>query len=872
MLFLRVIIAMETPMKRAYFLCFFLCLITSFLLSQGNLVPLTSQGAPVATPTNVSQVDLNGQARILDQYGKLPLSFEANHGQTDARVKFLSRTGEFSLFLTEDEAVLALSKKTKVNESRTSDSHHALPSVAAESEPGGVLRMKFHDSNPKVHITGVDQLAGTTNYFVGNDPAKWRTNVPTYTKVKYEGIYSGIDLIYYGNQRQLEYDFVVAPGADPRKIAFDVRGDRRIFRDAHGDLFFKLNAGDIRWHRPVVYQEKDGKRQLIAARYVVTDGNRVGFAVGKYDARRALYIDPLVYSTYLGGSGIDHGFGIAVDSAGNVYVAGQTASTDFPVTSGTFKTTYRGGLYDAFVTKINPSGSGLVYSTYLGGSDWDNANGLAVDGEGNAYVTGFTQSANFPVTRSAFQTKCNQGSNCDNGDGFVTKLNPAGSALVYSSYLGGSQLDYANGITVDSAGDVYITGYTYSTDFPVTRGAVQTACNDGDSDGCTQFGDAFVTKVNPAGSALVYSTYLGGNSEDVGWGIATDSAGNAYVTGHTISGDFPVTPGSFQQTCGDNCAYPISDVFVTKLNATGSALIYSTYLGGSNTDFGWAIAVDTAGNAYVAGQTRSYDFPTTPGAFRTVCDDGVQCIRGDAFVSKLNSAGSALVYSTYLGGTKLDLCYGIAVDSEGNAYVTGQTYSAKFPITPGAFQRTCNHGSGCAKDGDGFVSKLNSTGSALFYSTYAGGSGADYGYGIALDSAGNAYVTGATESTNFPTMNSLQPVSGGGPDAFVVKIAMLATPTTTLSSSPNPSTYGQTVTFNAAVTSSAGAPPDGETVSFMKGKTVLGTGTLSGGSASFSTSTLKVGTSSVKAVYGGDSNFSGSTSKTVRQVVIKTAD
>ena len=836
-------------MKRAYFACLFLCLTTAFLLSQSNPVPLT---ASVALPISASQADPKAQARILDSYGKLPLAFEANRGQTDARVKFLSRMGGYTLLLTEDEAVLTLSgKKTDTHKAKIAGAAHSLPSSMATPKSSGVLRMKLRNANPAAKVTGVDELASRSNYFIGNDPAKWRTNVPTFAEVKYEGIYSGIDLVYYGNQRQLEYDFIVSPGADPYRIAFDVHGAKRIRRDAHGELVFKMGEDEIRWHKPVVYQEKNGTRQEIAAHYAITDTNRVGFELAKYDASRPLYIDPLIYSTYLGGSEGNWGYGIAVDSAGNAYVTGD-AGADFPVTPGAFQTTCCG----AFVTKLNPTGSALVYSTYLGGSGGDGASSIAVDSAGNAYVTGSTYSDNFPVTPGAFQTTCED----INGCAFVTKINPTGSALVYSTYLGGSGDVYAGdwgyGIAVDSAGNAYVVGTTGSTNFPTKNPLQPTFAG--------TF-DAFVTEINPWGTALVYSTYLGGSGDNWGFGIAVDSAGNAYVTGATDSTDFP-TKNPLQPALAG-----ARNAFVTKINSAGSALVYSTYLGGIDENWGYGIAVDSAGNAYVTGDAGA-DFPVTPGAFQTTC-----C---GAFVTKLNPSGSALVYSTYLDNA---FAYGkpsgIAVDSAGNAYVTGGTISKDFPVTPGAFQ---THYKGSCKVwrlGDAFVTRLNPTGSALVYSTYLGGSGCDFGNGIAVDSAGNAYVTGYTSSTNFPiTPGAFQTTCSNNcyysgdayyGDAFVTKIQMLAVTTTVVSSSSNPSVYGEAATFNAAVTSYLGALPDGETVSFMKGTTVLGTGALSGGSATFTTSTLKVGTTTVTAAYGGDSNFGGSTSKAVKQVVDK---
>ena len=847
-------------MKHACLVCLLLCLSITFLLAQSNPVPPTNQGTGVVPPISAGQPEPKAQVRILENYGKLPLSFEANHGQTDPRVKFLSRTGGYTLFLSGDEAVLALSEKKTDTKAKTAGRVHTLESPVA-TKAGGVLRMKLRNANRAVKVSGTEELAGTSSYFIGNDPTKWHTSVPTYAKVKYEQIYSGIDLIYYGNQRQLEYDFIVAPGADPHRIGFEVRG-ARIRQDAQGDLILKMNDREIRWHKPVVYQEKEGTRREITARYAITDANRVGFELAKYDASRALYIDPLIYSTYLGGSLRDVGVGIALDGAGDAYVTGSTCSTDFPTMAPLQSD--KGGC-NAFVSKLNPPGTAVIYSTYLGGSGDDYGSAIAVDSKGNAYVAGLTGSFDFPTMKPLQPTCVGAGGHC--ADAFVTKINPSGSALVYSTYLGGSDNDYALGIAVSSSGKAYVTGTTFSSDFP-TMNALQPIYGGN--------GDAFVVKLNSAGSALVYSTYLGGNQEENGASVVVDSSGNAYLTGYTQSTDFPTTPGAFQTNFGSAS----SDAFVTKLNSVGTALVYSTFLGGSGSNGGLGIAVDDIGSAFVVGGTESTDFPVTPGAFQTVCNDGSGCsTNGDAFVAKFNPKGSALVYSSYLGSGGQDFGSGIAVDSAGSAYVTGQTSSGDFPTTPGAFQSKCGGGHKCPYS-DAFVAKLNPSGSTLVYSTYLGGRRADWGSGIAVDSADDAYVTGGTRSVAFPTTaGAFQTKCSGSDnecdvygDAFVTAIQMPAWTTTTLTSSSNPSTYGQTVTFTAVVTSGIGPPPDGETISIMKGKTVLGSGTLSSGSASFSTSALPVGTYSITAVYAGDSNFANSTSKVVKQVVEKSSD
>ena len=548
-----------------------------------------------------------------------------------------------------------------------------------------VLRIRFVGANPKTRVQGQEELPGKANYFIGNAPTKWRTKVPTYAKVRYDDLYPGVDLIYYGTQRQLEYDVVVRPGADPNRIIFGIQGADDLEVDAQGDLVLHTAAGQIRQHKPFVYQEVDGVRKEIPGGYVLRDTHQVGFRVTAYDPSLPLIIDPLlVYSTYLGGANNDNASAVAVDAAGNAYVTGITASaTNFPTTAGAFQTTLGGGS-DAFVTKLNPTGTALIYSTFLGGSDFDTGVGIAVDASGNAYVTGSTASTNFPTTAGAFQTTLAGPGGGSLTDAFVTKLNPTGTALVYSTYLGGRDFDNGEEVAVDAAGNAYVTGRTSSTDFPTTVAAFQTTSAGG--------GDAFVTKLNSTGSALVYSTFLGGaESSDGGFGIAVDALGNAYVTGLTNSTDFPTTAGAFQTTSSGG-----TDAFVTKLNPAGSALVYSTFLGGSSFDQGSGIAVDASGDAYVTGRTFSTDFPTTEDGFQTTFGGA-----RDAFVTKLNPTGSALVYSSYLGGSSLDQGSGIAVDARANAYVTGVTLSTDFPTTGDAFQTTLGGST------DAFVAKLS---------------------------------------------------------------------------------------------------------------------------------------------------------------------
>jgi len=705
-------------------------------------------------PGPASKSDDAVRVRVIDAFGKLPLSFEANRGQTDSQVRFLSRSLQHTLLLAPTEAVLVFVTREHPEGGQGQGAKAKLgkPGTATRT----VLRMTFLGANPDARVTGREELPGKANYFVGNDPASWRTNVPTYARVHYEDLYPGIDLVYYGNQRQLEYDFVVRPAADPRRIALSFRGAHRLEVDPQGDLVLHTAAGAIRQLKPIIYQEVAGRRVEISGGYVLRDGQRVGFHVAAYDTSLPLIIDPsLAYSTYLGGGGFDEGRGIAVDATGNAYVTGFTDSPDFPI-AGAFQTTLGGGFGDAFVTKLDPAGSALVYSTYLGGNGFDQGTGIAVDSTGNAYVTGFTASTNFPTTGGAFQTATGGPSDSPT-DAFVTKLNPAGAALVYSTYLGGNGIDLGTGIAVDSTGNAYVTGFTQpaanqsSPNFPTTAGAFQTVFGGGSS-------DAFVTRLNFAGSGLVYSTYLGGSDFDEGFGIALGAGGNAYVTGSTDSTNFPTTAGVFQTASGGG-----GDAFVTRLAATGSTLVYSTYLGGSGFDEGSAIAVDASGNAYVTGDTGSINFPIMGGAFQTASGGAI-----DAFVTKLASNGSGL-YSTYLGGNGDDQGAGVAVDAGGNAYLAGFTSSTNFPTTAGAFQ-TASGGSG-----DAFVTTLAPSGSTLVFSTYLGGSGFDMGTGITLDAMAspNAYVVGFTGSTDFPTTPGAfdRTFNGGVDDTFVAKIA-----------------------------------------------------------------------------------------------------
>jgi hypothetical protein len=639
--------------------------------------------------------------------------------------------------------------------------------------------MKLLAANPAAAVIAADELPGKTNYLIGSDPKKWRTDVPNYAKVECRSVYPGIDLVYYGNQRELEYDFVVAPGAAPDAIQLDFQTDhgqstpRNPLRIAeNGDLVAPIEGGEVRVHKPVAYQLDAAKqKRYIAAGYALRPSG-VLFALGAYDRTRPLVIDPVLgYSTYLGGANDenDESYGeIAVDLHGNAYVTGDTDSYNFPTKNPLQPAHAPTDDSDAFIAKLSADGSSLVYSTYLGGNGMDSPGAIAVDLAGNVYVAGNTLSTDYPVTPGAFQTTYKGTGVHLYGDGFVTKLNANGSSLVYSTYLGGSSDDYVDGIALDLAGFAYVTGTTSSGDFPSTPGAFQTKFG---GNGAGSFGDAFVAKLNAKGTGLVYSSFLGGSDDDGALGIAIDVFGNAYVAGSTNSTNFPVTPGAVQTIFGTNW-----DGFVAKLNATGSKLIYSTYLGGSDYDQCGPVALDGFGNAYVVGNTFSTNFPVSAEAFQKVFHGSGPRVDGDGLVAKLNATGSKLIYSTYLGGSGDDYPTGLVVDFLGNAYVTGWTNSIDFPVTPGAFQ-TVFGGIGPTLYGDALLTVLNPEGSALRYSTYLGGTGDDRAAGIARDLAGNIYLSGATNSADFPvTPGAFQPIFGGSGsapeksgDAFVTK-------------------------------------------------------------------------------------------------------
>jgi Beta-propeller repeat len=752
----------------------------------------------VAMPSSSRESEASGpltdrQQQAADAYANLPVSFIENRGQTDPRVRYYARGNGYAFYMTPSEVMLTFAKQDVLT---TPD----------QSLRGMALALQFLDANPAVEPKGAERAAGVINDLSGSDPSQWHTRIPQFRDVVYPDLWPGIDLQLREQSGVLKYEFHVQPGASPSDIRLAYDGADSLGLNGAGGLQISTPIGVLEDSVPLSYQTIGGVQVPVSSRYVLGSdpGSDDGFsfAVGGYRRDHELVIDPGVqYATFLGGSSDEKPASIAADAGGNAYIGGTTQSPDFPTTAGAFdRTGAAQNFAEAFVTKLNPAGTALVYSTFVGGSDMEFAHGLTVDPSGSAYVTGQTKSSNFPTTGGAFDRSLNIPPNCprcatDNTDNFVFKLNAAGSALVYSTYLGGTEYEGARGIAVDSGGNAYVVGETLSSDYPTTAGAFDR----------TRTGeyDMFLTKLNPTGSALVYSTFIGGTAVDNGDDVAVDSGNNAYVVGATSSTDFPTTAGAFDTTA--NGAF---DGTVTKVNAAGSALVYSTYLGGSGFDGGAGVTVDGPGSAYVVGGTPSPDFPVTPGAYDTTFNNG------DAYVTKFDPAGSALVYSTFIGGSDYDSIGSIVLDTAGNAWLSGGTSSADFPVTADATDATFNGG------GDGTITQLNSAGSALLFSTFLGGSQGDGTYDIARDPTGDVYVTGSTFSQNFPvTVGAFDRVWNGDPqifwgEAFVAKIdvdtntstppappAVPAAPT--LVSPANASSQPQPVTFDWNDTTSA---------------------------------------------------------------------
>jgi hypothetical protein len=883
----------------------------------------------------ISAQQTEGKATLNDAYGKLPLGFEANQGQTNDQVKFQARGRGFNLYLTGQGAVITLhSPLTGINpvgghtvtrilssngvgpQPRTFDHPVKFAPLASATRDrtaqpadqqqfaSDVLRLELEHADLRHTPQALDPLPGTANYILGKDPAKWHTNIPTYRRIQYGNVYPGVDLVYYGNQNQLEYDFVLAPGASARPIQMHFEGAKKLSLAQSGDLTISAEHGSIIFKCPVLYQMSNGARQPVEGRFRLLANRTVGFAVGHYDHTRPLVLDPtLLYSTYFGGSTAEFITAVTTGTDGSAYVSGLTTSVDFPLTAGAFQAinlaSAASAVSTAFVSKFNASGTALMYSTYLGGNatpdtlynQGDYGKGIAVDSSGDAYLAGYTYSSNFPVTNGAYQTATKQASRV--ATGFVTKLNPAGTGLVYSTYLGGNNLDELTAIAIDKTGSAYLSGLTFSTTFPVTSGAFQSTNKGASINGYNQF----VTKLNPTGTGLVYSTYLGGTG-DTGNALSSlyftnpivvDASGNAYVTAFTQSQDFPITAGAFQTTQKASISATL-----TKVNPTGTGLVYSTYLGGSSQTFSEGLAIDGSGNAYVAGFTFDIDFPVTSGAYQSTNKGANSVPYGNGtvelnpvdtngFLTKFNSTGSALIYSTYLGGTTGewggDQIYNLAVDSAGDAYVAGLATSQDFPVTANAYQSTNRGSTHCCIAGDetynpnAFLTEFNPGGTALLYSTFLGGTGqqnpggpgpyvGDAAYAISLSSTGELFMVGYSGSSDFPTTstafdtkyNSAQ--NTGFVAAFNFGTPVTTAPSnTTLTASGNPVIPGTSVTFTAIVSPASGTGTPTGTIVFSIDESNVATVTLASGKATYTTSTLTAGEHYVLATYSGSSTY-----------------
>jgi hypothetical protein len=656
-----------------------------------------------------------GQPEMAPDFGQIPLYFIPNQGQVGEEALFYAKTSRYTLWLT---------KKGMVFDS-----------------PAGVSRLMFIGASENPEVFPVNAAQHRVNYFIGNDPSKWHTDIATFKAARYRNIYPGIDLKIYGNESEIEYDWIVMPGGNADNIRFDFQ-DNNVELDAQGNLVVQTKYGAIVHKKPYSYQKISGEKVEVHSEFQEIDEGVFGFKLGAYNTKYKLFIDPFVlaYSTYLGGHHEDYGLGVAVDADGYCYAAGRTYSSSFPVTAGAFDTDH--STFDVFVTKFNSSGTGLVFSTFIGGIGKDMCKSITIDSSGNSYLTGTTYSSSYPVTSGAADTSFNGGLI----DVFVTKLNSTGTALLYSTFLGGSSYDYGRDIALDPSGNAYVTGFTASSDFPASTGAFDEVKNNDY--------DTYVTKLDASGMYFSYSTYLGEDGADIGYGIAVDSSGNAYVSGVTDSNYFPVSTGAFDVSFNGE-----RDAFLSKLNSSGSALHYSTFIGGTGDETGRDIDIDMDGNAYLTGKVSSTDFPLTQDAFDSHLD-GTR----DGYVTKVNSSGSGLIYSTYFGGSGDDDGTGIKVDSSGNMYFTGRTQSNDFPVTSGAYDTSWNGAH------DGYLAKLSPSGTTLFYCTYFGGSGVDHFYHLTLDEYRNVYLTGQIDSSDFPTTTGAFDTSYNGSwDSFVVK-------------------------------------------------------------------------------------------------------
>jgi len=778
-------------------------------------------------PSSNSTLTPATRAHLQAHYAALPLAFEANQGQADPQVKYIARGNGYKLLLTSSKAIMSLPGRNRYSEVREVMMHKRRGAAGVkammkkqsakgrQASPMASLQMNFLGANQHSQLVADDLQSGKVNYFLGNDPSKWHSNVPLYGRVSYRNIYPGIDLAFHGASHQLEFDYVVSAGADAAAIALDFQGAENVQTDDAGNLVLATSAGPVQVNKPVAYQSKNGAREFVDASFVLNAKNQVSFALGSYDHNRELVIDPTVtYSTYFGGSGADYGIAIAVDASGNSYVAGATDSSAIPG----WNSATNNASFDVFVTKIDFNGN-LMFTTEFGGSLDEFPGGIAVDSQG-IYVSGTTASSNFPVTGGAAQTVFQGGIAGGANDAFAVKMALNGS-IAWGTYIGGNGSDTGLGVGVDSSHNVYVVGETFSTNLgggvinPLPGGSL---LNLGAS---TQDNDGYIVKINASGASFGLVSYLGGSSGDLATGVAVNSSGTILVSGETISPDLPTTAGVVQTTCGTdaNCnatsSSSFDDGFVASIKANLSGYNYLTYYGGSDVDDAFAIAADASGNAYVTGTTASTDFPTAGSPFQST-QFGTQ----NAFLVQLNSTGTAASYSSYFGGNGSDFGLAIALDSSSppNAYITGQSTSssASFPL----INPTQAAGSG---NSDAFVGVFGLSQGLVLFSTFLGGGGDEDQFegGIAIDSSQNIYITGDTDSGNgttaaFPTVAALDGTYGGTgscsdsvgnpvpcPDAFVAAYSPATAPDFTISAtalSPSSVAPGGSATSTVTVT------------------------------------------------------------------------
>jgi PKD repeat protein len=716
------------------------------IMMTGIVAPVYCSPGDASIPTEIPHAadELYLLSRASEMGGD---TFIQNMGQVENNeVMFYAASGNVAF--TRDSMFLYLSEQTEVDASAFRPDPDAMASQL-DNSGRDMIRFSFADSN-NVQPTGCGSVPWQSNYIKGSDPALWRTNITNYQSVMYRNLWNGIDLVYRLENKNIKYDFIVHPYADISDIKILVEGHESMSITEYGALTIALASGRNVTDSGLDVFYEDNENEKLGASFILIGDSAYSFSILDRDPARTMIIDPLIYSTFLGGSGFDYAADVAVGDDGCAYVTGYTDSVDFPTRFDSFDSDYHGYSHDVFVTKMGLNGDAFVYSTYLGDVGDDLGQSIAVDGSGCAYITGYTVSSDFPTTPGAYDSTYGGGFS----DAFVTKLAPFGNSLVYSTFLGDNNDDFAYGIAVDGNGFAYVIGDTWSHDFPTTPNAAYRTFNGG----VLGANDIFVTKFSQLGNSLVYSTFLGGNNNEGCGDITVDSNGYAYVTGNTRSASFPVTPGTYDGTYNGAI-----DAFAAKLSQSGSKLIFSTFLGGSSSDYGCGIAVGAWGHVYVTGYTTSIDYPTSPGAYDITPNGAV-----DGFVTMLGKYGDTLGYSTYLGGANNDYVCDLALDSFGCAYVTGYTFSNDYPTTSVAFDTTYNGGA------DAIMSKVSTSGK-LLQSTYLGGESNDYARGVGIGEDGFAYIAGETTSLDFPTTTGALDTSfNGNSDAFVTKLDIAA--------------------------------------------------------------------------------------------------